>query len=273
MTFKDLALAPEIQQALDALGFTTPTEIQQRAIPILLAPENIDLHGQAQTGTGKTLAFGIPLLQKINKSNRKVQALIVAPTRELVTQITDSLRQAARFTPIVIESIYGGVSMTDQINALSRGAHIIVGTPGRLNDHLRRKTLSFKELQYLVLDEADIMLDMGFKEDIDFILQNAPKNRQIWLFSATVKSGIDDIIKHHMKNTVSVRVTSKGTASAQTKQYYCVVQQKYKIDALCRIIDHSPEFYGFIFCPTKILTSEVAERLIARGYRVNALHG
>jgi ATP-dependent RNA helicase DeaD len=274
MTFKDLALAPEIQQALDALGFTTPTEIQQRAIPLLLAPEKIDLHGQAQTGTGKTLAFGIPLLQKIDKNKRTVQGLIVAPTRELVTQITESLRKAARFTNIVIEPVYGGVSMTDQISAIRRGAQIIVGTPGRLNDHIRRKTLSLKELQILVLDEADIMLDMGFKEEVDIILEHCPKNRQIWLFSATVKPGINDIMKHHMKNTVSVRTASTGTtASSQTKQFYCIVQQKYRVEALCRFIDNTPEFYGFIFCPTKILTSEVAERLMRRGYHANSLHG
>ncbi len=274
MTFKDLALAPEIQQALDALGFTTPTEIQQRAIPLLLTPEKIDLHGQAQTGTGKTLAFGIPLLQKIDKNKRAVQGLIVAPTRELVTQITESLRKTARFTNIIIEPVYGGVSMTDQINALRRGAQIVVGTPGRLNDHIRRKTLSLKDLQILVLDEADIMLEMGFKEEVDIILENSPKNRQIWLFSATVKSGINDIMKHHMKNPVSVRTSGTGTTtSAQTKQYYCVIQQKYRVEALCRFIDNTPEFYGFIFCPTKILTSEVAERLMHRGYHANALHG
>jgi ATP-dependent RNA helicase DeaD len=272
-SFKDLQLLPQIQQALDELGFTQPTEIQKRAIPVLLAPEKIDLHGQAQTGTGKTLAFGIPLLQKIDLKNRSVQGLIVAPTRELVVQITASLRQAAKHLPVIIEPIYGGVSMPEQINALRRGVHVVVGTPGRLNDHLRRKTLNLKDLNTLVLDEADIMLDMGFKEEVDEILTFAPKTRQIWLFSATVKPGIDDIMKRHMKNTVSVRVSPKDVTTGKTKQYFCVVQQRYRTEALCRFIDNAPEFYGFVFCPTKILTSEVAERLMRRGYKANALHG
>lgn len=272
ITFKDLLLMPGIQQALDGLGFTTPTEIQRRAIPILIGQERIDLHGQAQTGTGKTLAFGIPLLQKIDSANKQVQGLIVAPTRELALQTTESLRQAARHLPIVIEPIYGGASMEEQVSKLRRGVHIVVGTPGRLNDHLRRKTLVLKNLNVLVLDEADIMLELGFKEEVDEILSYAPKQRQIWLFSATVKPGIDDIMKTHMKQPVTVRVSAPSDTRPQD-QFFCVVPQKNRIDALARVIDTVPEFYGFIFCQTKILTSEVAERLVRRGYKANALHG
>jgi ATP-dependent RNA helicase DeaD len=272
-SFKDLALIPEIQKSLDDLGFTQPTEIQKRAIPVLLASETIDVLAQAQTGTGKTLAFGIPLLQKLDPKKRGVQALIVAPTRELVGQITASLKDAAKYMNVSIEAIYGGVSIPDQIRKLRQGVQIVVGTPGRLNDHLRRKTLSLNDLRTLVLDEADIMLDMGFKEEIDEILSFAPANREIWLFSATVKPGVNAIMKKHMKNTVSIQVTQKMVTAGKTKQYFCVVPQRYRIGALCRFIDNAPEFYGFVFCPTKILTSEIAETLIRRGYKANALHG
>jgi len=270
--FKDLNLSPNIQQALDKLGFTTPTEIQQKAIPLLL-DENLDFHGQAQTGTGKTLAFGIPLIQRIDYSRNRVQGLIVAPTRELVLQICDSLKPVAQAAGAVICPVYGGVPMIKQVRDLERGVHIVVGTPGRLNDHLRRKTLVLKDLSVLVLDEADIMLDMGFKEEIDEILKLTPKERKIWLFSATVKSGITDIKNNHMNNVSTVRVSQNTVGTQNTKQFYCISSMGQKLDALCRIIDGDPEFYGFIFCPTKALTGEISERLAASGYNVNCLHG
>jgi ATP-dependent RNA helicase DeaD len=273
ITFKELNLTAQVQQALDELGFTEPTEIQQKAIPMLMAKDFIDFHGQAQTGTGKTLAFGIPLLHRIDQAKRVPQALIVAPTRELALQIKDSISQVARGMDLKIEAIYGGVSMEEQIKNLKRGAHIIVGTPGRLNDHLRRRTLSVAQIRTLVLDEADIMLDMGFKEEVDEILTYAPKNREIWLFSATVKSGITDLMSAHMKDPLSVRVSKKQITAASTKQYFCVIPMRSRLQALCRFIESSPDFYGFIFCQTKLLTSEVAELLIKRGYNVGALHG
>lgn len=272
ITFKDLALSPEIQKALDAMGFTTPTEIQEKAIPVLLKAEKIDLLGQAQTGTGKTLAFGIPLIQKITTSSRHVQALIVAPTRELVVQIRDSLRQVAGHT-VAIEAIYGGVSMVEQMRALKKGAHIVVGTPGRLNDHLRRGTLSLKQIHTLVLDEADTMLDMGFKDEVDEILKTTPSTRQIWLFSATIKSGVNDLMRSHMKDPVSILVNRKEASASNTKQFYSVVPKQHRLESLCRFIDCAPEFYGFIFCQTKLLTAEVAEKLTKRGYGVESLHG
>lgn len=272
-TFKDLGLLPAIQQALDALGFENPTEIQQRAIPVLLAEKAIDIHGQAQTGTGKTIAFGIPLLHKIDSKDNHVQALIVAPTRELVVQICDSLHAVARFMNIRIEPIYGGMSMQHQMKMLKKGVHVVVGTPGRLNDHIRRGTLSLSHLKVLVLDEADIMLDMGFKEEVDELLKAASKQRQIWLFSATVKPGIYDIIKKHMRDVVSIRVSPQQVGTSLTKQYYCMVPTKYRVDALCRFLDTIEDFYGIIFCPTKILTSELAETLLRRGYAVSSLHG
>lgn len=272
-TFKELNLAPSLEKILDDLGFTEPTEIQQKAIPLLLTHKKVDFHGQAQTGTGKTLAFGIPLLHKIESSSKTPQALIVAPTRELAVQIKDSIAALARAMNIRIEAIYGGVSMDEQISALKRGCHIVVGTPGRLNDHLRRKTLSVSEVKTLVLDEADIMLDMGFKEEVDEILHYVSKNREIWLFSATTKSGIADIMRSHMKDTISVRISKKQVATEGTKQYYCIVPYRSKMQALHRFIESAPDFYGFIFCQTKILTSDVAEQLIKRGYNVGALHG
>ncbi len=271
--FADLPLLPQVQKALEGLGFIKPTEIQEKVIPFLLDNPKSDIHAQAQTGTGKTLAFGIPLLHAIDPSLKVVQGLVVAPTRELVLQIYESIKEVSRQTTIAIEPIYGGMPMNRQIERIRRGAQIIVGTPGRLNDHLRRKTLSLKRLKVLVLDEADIMLDMGFKEEIDSILSYAPKDRQIWLFSATVRPGIKQIIKSHMKDVLSVKSEKKGILSPQVKQYFCVVPMRKRVEATARFIEATPNFYGIIFCQTKVLTSEVMERLASKGFRVNCLHG
>jgi ATP-dependent RNA helicase DeaD len=272
-TFADLPLMPSIQKSLETLGFTKPTEIQAKVIPFLLSNPKSDIHAQAQTGTGKTLAFGIPLLHAIDPSLSEVQGLVIAPTRELVLQIYESLKEVSRQSGIHIEPIYGGMPINRQIANIKHGAQIIVGTPGRLNDHLRRKTLSLKHLKILVLDEADIMLDMGFKEEIDSILDTAPKDRQIWLFSATVRSGIKDLITSHMKNVHSVKAAEKGVVSVQVKQYYCVVPMRNRITATARFIEAAPDFYGIIFCKTKILATEVMEQLASRGFKVNTLHG
>lgn len=272
-TFSNFPLLPQIQKSLDNLGFTTPTEIQEKVIPLLLENTNRDVHAQAQTGTGKTLAFGIPLLHAIDTSKKETQGLIIAPTRELVLQIHDSLRDVSRETGITIVPVYGGMSIERQISSIKYGAHIIVGTPGRLNDHLRRKTLSLKGLKILVLDEADIMLDMGFKQEVDDILTNAPHNRQIWLFSATVLDGIQQLINSHMKNVLLVRATKKSVVSSQVEQYYCVAPKAKRMEAMARLIEVAPDFYGIIFCQTKLLTSEVAEQLASRGFRASCLHG
>lgn len=273
MTFNDYTLSTPVRKALDKLGFANPTEIQQRAFDHLLSKEQIDFHGQAQTGTGKTLAFGIPLIEKIDVTKRSTQALIVAPTRELVLQICQSLQSVAAFTGITIESIYGGVPIEPQTRSLRRGVQIVVGTPGRLNDHLRRSTLNLKDLSVLVLDEADIMLDMGFKDDIDEILRFAPQRRQIWLFSATVKGGIQDIKNSHMSNPVTVSVSGSSVTGTTTEQFYCAVPRKFKLDALRRFLDIADDFYGVVFCQTKIMASEVAAKLSKAGYAVGALHG
>ncbi len=273
ITFKDLSLSKEALEALDKLGFSIPTEIQAKAIPLLLSDQKIDFHGQAQTGTGKTLAFGIPLFEQIDRSNKHSQAMIVAPTRELAVQIYESLKKVTSHMGISMAVIYGGVSIEDQIRKLRKGVQVIVGTPGRINDHLRRKTLDPKTIQTLILDEADIMLDMGFKEEIDAIMRHLAKDRQIWLFSATVKPGIAQIMKRHMKDTVSVRVSTSAVAASNTKQYYCIVPFRSRVHAITRFIQSVGDFYGFIFCQTKILASEVADELTKRGYNVAALHG
>lgn len=271
--FKELSLHPSILATLDKLGITTPTEIQQKAIPVLLDSAKVDFWGQAQTGTGKTFAFGIPLIQNINPDLNQTQAIIIAPTRELVVQITQALQTLGAPISVKIEAIYGGSSMDKQMMALRRGVHIVVGTPGRINDHLKRRTLSLKNLQTLVLDEADIMLDMGFKEEVDTILEASNSDRNIWLFSATIKSGISDIMNDHMKNTVKVSAANKQVSTANTKQYYAIAPSRERLNALSRLIDATPTFYGFIFCQTKALTADVADALSTRGYPANALHG
>ncbi len=272
-SFKELPLHPQIISALDGLGIVTPTDIQGKSIPLLLAPEGVDFWGQAQTGTGKTLAFGIPLIQGITAADQKTQALIVAPTRELVVQITQSLRPIAQPLGISVEAIYGGASMRDQMSALKKGLQVVVGTPGRINDHINRKTLNLNNVRTLVLDEADIMLDMGFKEEMDEILAATPENRQIWLFSATVKSGINAIMRQHMKNTVTVSASKQQVGTTSTKQYFSLVPMRNRFTALCRFIDSNPNFYGFIFCQTKMLTADLADQLGSAGYPANALHG
>jgi len=272
--FKKFNLSKELMSALDRLEFTIPTEIQEKAIPVLVSQDGVDFHGQAQTGTGKTLAFSIPILQKIDLKKRQVQALIVAPTRELVLQICETLHKLATFQKnISILPVYGGVSIDNQMRTLKRGVQIVVGTPGRLNDHLRRKTLLLDNLDTLVLDEADIMLDMGFKEEIDAILAKTAKDRRIWLFSATTKSGIALIKKEHMSNPTSVRVCKKNVTAKNTEQFFSVVPSTHRFHALRRILDNQAEFYGIIFCQTKLLTAEVSQKLTKSGYNAACLHG
>ena len=271
--FTDFPLHAEILSTLDKLGFTEPTEIQEKSLPLLLETENNDVHGQAQTGTGKTLAFGLPLIQHIQPENKQTQALIVAPTRELAIQSSQSLEPVTKARNISMSVVYGGVSIDRQLRELRNGAQIVIGTPGRLNDHLRRRSLSLKTTRTLVLDEADIMLDMGFKQEIDEILNYTPENRNIWLFSATVKRGISDLMRSHMNNPISICVSKHSVGSTTTKQYYCTVPRRHRSEALFRFISSTPDFYGFIFCQTKIETAELADRLAAKGYSANALHG
>lgn len=272
VTFKDLPLTVETQKALEKLGFTTPTDIQAQAIPVLKQAK-IDFHGQAQTGTGKTVAFGIPLIEQVEGVGIFPEGLVIAPTRELVVQIVDSLKALASFRSLAIEAIYGGVSIVQQEKALRKGSHIIVGTPGRLLDHLNKGTLKLHKLKTVVLDEADVMLDMGFKEDIETILKRTPHDRNIWLFSATVKPGINDLKISHMKNPVEIRVACQQVTTDNTKQYYAIVAQKDRLAMLARYIEYIPDIYGIIFTPTKLLADQISKALSRQGHHVEALHG
>lgn len=272
-TFKDYSLSDSLAKGLDGMGITSPTEIQEKALTALLGVDQADFHGQSQTGTGKTLAFGIPLLESIDQDNRDTQALIMAPTRELAVQICQSLREAARYMNVSFEAVYGGASIINQIRALKKGVHVVVGTPGRLNDHLKRKTLSLKNIRTIVLDEADTMLDMGFKEEVDAILEYTPANKRVWLFSATVKAGIRDLKKNYMRDPISVSVSAKKVTATTTEQFYCMVSRRHKLTALSRFIDSANDFYGVIFCATKVITNEVFDVLRKHGYAVNCLHG
>lgn len=271
--FTDFPLRESILKALDKLGYTTPTEIQEKSLPILLQTGRVDFHGQAQTGTGKTLAFGIPLLHHVDMSNKNTQALIVAPTRELVVQIHQSIQAIADQIGVTTAAVYGGVAFEPQRRSLKKGTQIVIGTPGRLNDHLRRKTLILDDISTVVLDEADIMLDMGFKEEVEEILTYTNENRNIWLLSATVKPGVEYIKRKYMQNPALVCLSKQNVTSDNIAQYSCVVPFRYKQQALCRFIANTQDFYGFIFCQTKIQTSELAEKLIELGYSANAIHG
>lgn len=273
LTFDQFDLRPEIKTQLQAQGFTTPTSIQAKAFELLLGSEHVHVHGQAQTGTGKTLAFGLPIMQRIDVNQKITQALIIAPTRELAVQICESLSPFTKVLGVSIRAIYGGVSIEEQCSALKRGLQIVVGTPGRVNDLLKRKKLNISELKTLVLDEADIMLDMGFREEVDEILRYTNSNREIWLFSATVKDAVQRLLDQYAPNAQSLRISRQNIANTSIKQHYCIIPSRDRVSALCRFIESAPEFYGFVFCQTKILTSEVADRLISLGYRVGALHG
>jgi len=272
MNISELSINTRVASYLQRNGITELTPIQGQVIPYLLSHEK-DLHGQAQTGTGKTLAFLLPLIERLIGGHTGKKGLIISPTRELALQIAEVAKPLAKEVGLSVATIYGGVSIEDQIKKLKQGVDIVIGTPGRIRDHLSRKTLHLRDLQTLVLDEADIMLDMGFREEIQEILGYAPSQREIWLFSATVKEGIDYIKDAYMHDPSVFSVKQQTVTSDLTSQYFCVVPQKARVRAICRFIEMASDFYGLIFCQTKLLTQEVAERLNRYGYRVGALHG
>ena len=272
-TFDALGLSGEVVKTITAMGFETPTPIQEQAIPILLKGDS-DMVGLAQTGTGKTAAFGLPLIELINTDNKSTQALIVAPTRELSVQITSDLENFSKSVKnINIVTVYGGASISDQIRKVKRGAHIIVATPGRLIDLLSRKVVDLTSIQYLVLDEADEMLNMGFKEDIDEILSTTPENKKVWLFSATMPREVRAIAKNYMKDPVELTMDVQKTGNENIDHQYSVVSERDKYLALKRHLDYNPGIFGVIFCRTKIDTQKIAEHLIKDGYSADALHG
>ena len=267
-----MGLSPQILEALRQKGFEEPTPIQEQIIPLLMSQEQ-DLVGQAQTGTGKTAAFGIPMLEKLNFHSKKVQALILVPTRELAIQVAEEINTLKGSKKIQIVPIYGGQSISLQINKLRKGVDIVVGTPGRILDHLRRGALKLSGVSTVVLDEADEMLNMGFIEDVKQILNLTNSDRTTLLFSATMPREIVKIARHYMKAYKLITIQPEKPTVSLTDQIYFEVAESDKFEALCRIIDIEEEFYGLVFCRTKVDTAKTAEHLLNRGYDAAALHG
>ena len=270
--FSALGLSEEMLAAVQAKGFETPTSIQRLTIPRLLSGEN-DIIAQSQTGTGKTAAFGLPILQQIEPSKEGVQSIILVPTRELAVQAAEELLSYNRERRLSITAIYGGAAMSEQLRRLSRGVDIVVGTPGRVLDHIRRGTLKLDKVRFLVLDEADEMLNMGFVEDVEEIMGHTGEDRRVLLFSATMPERIIRLSEAYMRNTEVLRVESQHLTADLTNQIYFEVREADKFDAMTRIIDIEPDFYGIVFCRTKIGVDEVATRLVAQGYSAEGLHG
>lgn len=272
-SFKSLGLSAPLLQAIEQLGFTDPTEIQQKAIPALLEQET-DMVALAQTGTGKTAAFGFPLLQKIQPEERKVQGLIIAPTRELCLQITQEIKKyASELNRVSVVAVYGGASIREQADQIKRGAHIVVATPGRLIDLIERRMLSIDAIDYCVLDEADEMLNMGFYQDIKSILSHTPNTKQTWLFSATMPKEVAQIAKEFMRKPIEITVGSKNEGTNSVSHFYFQVTSRTRYQVLKRLVDSDPELFAVVFCRTKIETQKIAERLIEDGYNAGALHG
>ncbi len=272
-TFEELGIDERLVKATSALGFVNPTQIQEKAIPVLLSGTK-DFIGLAQTGTGKTAAFGIPLLQLITAANKYPQALIVCPTRELCMQIVNEIESFKKFMPgMYVLAVYGGASISAQIRDLKRGVQIVVATPGRLIDLIERKAIQLDKIEYVVLDEADEMLNMGFQDDIEFILQNTPNRNSIWLFSATMPPEIKRVSKRYMKDPAEVTVGKVNTANKNIDHQYYVTAAPNRYETLKRIIDFNPGIYGLIFTRTKMEAQEIAERLTREGYDIDALHG
>jgi ATP-dependent RNA helicase DeaD len=270
--FRELGLSETMLNSLRKKGFEEPTPIQSKTIPFLLNNKK-DLIGKAQTGTGKTAAFGIPIIENVIPQLKKIQALILVPTRELAIQVTEELSSFAEEQKTAIISIYGGQPIERQISRLNRGVDIVVGTPGRILDHLNRKTLNISAISYAVLDEADEMLNMGFIDDIETILKLAPKNRRTILFSATMPSHIEKLAKNHMSEYEIIAVANDQISRDNIEQIYFEVSQSDKFEALYRIIDVEESFYGMVFCRTKVDADEIAHKLANRGCRTESLHG
>jgi ATP-dependent RNA helicase DeaD len=272
-TFEGLGLDARLVQATDALGFKHPTPIQEQAIPVLLSGTK-DLVGLAQTGTGKTAAFGLPLLQLADAAERYPQALVVCPTRELCIQIVNEVELFKKFMPgMHVVAVYGGASIGMQIRDIRKGVQIVVATPGRLIDLIERKAINLEKIKYVVLDEADEMLNMGFQDDIEFILQNTPQREATWLFSATMPPEIRRVSKKYMKSPMEITVGKMNTANKNIDHQYYVTAAHHRYETLKRLIDFNPGIYGIIFTRTKADAQEIAEKLTREGYDIDALHG
>ena len=272
-TFEELGVSEEIRRAIEELGFETPMPVQEEVIPYLLGSRN-DVIALAQTGTGKTAAFGIPVLQKINPKNKDTQALVLSPTRELCLQIADDLKDFSKYMKGVnIVAVYGGTSIENQIHALRHGAQIIVATPGRLIDLMHRGKAKLESVNNVVLDEADEMLNMGFADSINEIFEGLPEERNTLLFSATMSKEIEKIAKSYLNEYKEIIVGSRNEGAENVNHIYYLVNAKDKYLALKRIVDFNPKIFGIIFCRTKLDTQEIADKLIHDGYNAESLHG
>lgn len=273
MTFKETGLNPELLKAIEELGFEQPTPVQEKAIPTIIGSDQ-DLIALAQTGTGKTAAFGLPLIHKTDFNTDKVQTLVLCPTRELCIQISEDLTRYSKYVKnFSVIPVYGGTSIDTQIRALKRGGQIVVGTPGRVLDLIERKVLKVTHIRQLVLDEADEMLNMGFQEDLDAILRDTPSGKQTLLFSATMPREIVGITKKYMNNPAEISVGKKNSGSSTISHQYYVVNSRDRYEVLKRIADINPEIYGIVFCRTRQETKDVADKLMQDGYNADALHG
>ncbi len=270
--FDELNLYPQILRGIQEMGFEEATPIQSKAIPIVM--EGVDVIGQAQTGTGKTAAFGIPLLMKVNPHDKSTQAIVLCPTRELAIQVAEEVRCLAKYMHgVKVLPVYGGQDIVKQIRSLKGGAQIIIGTPGRIMDHLRRRTIKCEEVNTIVLDEADEMLNMGFREDIETVLEYIPEERQTVLFSATMPKPILDITKKYQKDAVTIKVVKKELTVPNIEQYYYDVKRKDKVEVLSRLLDVYDPKLSLVFCNTKRMVDELTNALQGRGYFAEGLHG
>jgi ATP-dependent RNA helicase DeaD len=271
LTFADLALSEPVARALDEMGYREPTEIQAKSIPLLL--EGHDLTGQAQTGTGKTAAFGIPLIEQIDPDDPTVQAIVLAPTRELANQISQEVSRIGKYRGVRVSAIYGGAAMGKQLRDLERGAHVVIGTPGRILDHLSRGTLSLRTVRFLVLDEADRMLDMGFMPDVEKILRRTPRSRQTALFSATIPTVVKILARRHMRQAVTVQCKPEERTVPAVDQVFYEVAERDKPEALRVVLKEREPEQAMIFCRTQIAVDRLTRILQRDGYTVEAIHG
>ena len=272
-SFKDLGLRQELLEAVEILGFTEPTKIQEQAIPTILASQR-DLIALAQTGTGKTGAFGLPTVQQVDADSKDVQVLVLSPTRELAIQIAKDMKAfAKKVKGLKTVAVYGGANISSQIRALDNGCQIVIGTPGRMLDLIRRRKLDVRNVRTLVLDEADEMLNMGFQDDLDAILKDTPKEKQTLLFSATMPKAIAKMASKYMNNPEEIEVGERNSGAKNVEHHYYMVHAKDRFQALKRIVDMNPDVYGIVFCRTRRETSEIATKLNKDGYDVDLLNG